>query len=106
MRVVLHNYFRTFDCACGGRCAHCRARDAKAELAIDVVYTRRDGDVHKHYTVGDVEIDPAGTTPPPGQVRDILRRIAEHISMLRKGYKADKVEGYFTHEERDVARID
>ena len=131
-RIVLHNHlpatrsvgrFRTTagvrdhqDCGCGcggkGDCNHSHDKSpyAKAELGIDVTYVKggygRDKTIEtRHYSVPNVVVDPRGHPPSGAFVADQLRKQPGYHSMTKSGWTADKVEGYYKREQRDVGRM-
>jgi hypothetical protein len=109
-------------CGCGGKgdCNHSHdapthsQRDqsgyTKAELGIDVTYTkggygRPKISESRHYSVPDVTVDPRGHPPSGAFVADQLRRQPGYHSMIKDGWTAGKVEGYYKREQRDVGRM-
>ncbi len=132
-RIVLHNHLpmtrslgrfratagvrdhKDCGCGCGGRgdCNHSHDQSGgypKAELGIDVVYTkggygREKISEARHYSVPGVTVDPRGHAPSGAFVSDQLRRQPGHASMVKAGWTADKVEGYYKREQRDVGRM-
>jgi hypothetical protein len=130
-RIVLHNHlpatrsvgrFRATagvrdsgcGCGCGGKgdCNHSHDKGSypKAELGIDVTWTkggygRPKISEARHYSVPDVAVDPRGYAPSGAFVSDQLRRQPEYHSMIKSGWTADKVEGYYKREQRDVGRM-
>jgi hypothetical protein len=83
---------------------------AKAELGIDVTwskggYGRPKISEPRHYSVPDVTVDPRGHPPSSAFVGDHLRRQPGYHSMIKSGWTADKVEGYYKREQRDVGRM-
>lgn len=126
MRVVLHNYLtrdigrfratggaRDCGCGCGGKgdCNH--AHDdgySKAELGIDVTYIkggygRPKISETRHYTVPSVLVDPRGYAPSSPFVAGELRKQPGHISMVKSGWTAEKAEGYYKREQRDLGKM-
>lgn len=91
-----------------------RGRDksgyATAELGIDVTwvkggYGRPKISEARHYSVPNVTVDPRGHAPSGAFVSDQLRRQPEYASMVKSGWTADKIEGYYKREQRDVGRM-
>lgn len=85
------------------------AQYAKAELGIDVIYTKGGYGRPKitetrHYTVPNVGVDPRGHAPQPAFVMGQLRAQPEHRGMVKDGWTPEKVEGYYKREQRDVGR--
>ena len=129
MKVVLHNYVtrnigsfratggardhRDCGCGCGGKgdCNHSRDEGySKAELGIDVTYVkggygRPKMTETRHYTVLNVLVDPRGYAPSGPFVAAELRKQPGHASMVKSGWTAEKAEGYYKREHRDVGRV-
>lgn len=127
MKVVLHNYMtrnigrfratggaqdhRDCGCGCGGKgdCNHAHDQYSKAELGIDVTYAKgpmgKQISESRHYTVPNVLVDPRGYAPSGAFVAAELRKLPGHQSMVKSGWTAEKAEGYYKREQRDVGRM-
>lgn len=128
-RIIVHNYMRGAsvgrfratagvrdqkdDCGCGcagkGDCNHAHDEYAKAEMGIDVLYVKGGYGCPKiterrAYTVPNVLVDPRGYPPSGPFVAQHLRNQPEHQSMVKSGWTAEKAEGYYKREQRDVGR--
>jgi hypothetical protein len=127
MRVVIHNHVRPIGkfratarahdhgpgCHCGGGCDSCkdklrlRHRDSdyeRANLSIDVRYSKGRDTTMRHYVVPGFQVDQRGGGPQPAGVTSELRRLPEHASMLRSGWVVDKAEGYYKQKMSDLNR--
>jgi hypothetical protein len=108
------------DCHCGGSCDSCRdrlglrdkhQRDSyqKTTLGIDVKYSKgpmgRQIYETRHYTVSGFLVDPRGYGPQPAAVAAELRRQPEHGDMIRAGWTAEKVEGYYKQTRSDMSDL-
>lgn len=60
---------------------------------------------HRHYSVPSVQVDPRGHAPSGAFVAGILRRLDEHKQMVSQGWTAEKAEGYYKKEQRDVGEV-
>jgi hypothetical protein len=76
-----------------------------ADLGIDVTYTMGKLTETRHYTVSGIVIDQGGHGPQPGAVASELRKLPEHRRMIQGGWRAERAEGYFKQEQRDVGRM-
>jgi hypothetical protein len=89
-----------------------RVRDeySKAELGIDVTYAKGGYGRPKiletrHYTVPNIMVDPRGYAPSGAFVAAELRKQPGHTSMVKSGWTAEKAEGYYKREQRDVGKM-
>ena len=125
MRIIVHNHLRgrsvgsfratagvrdhkDCGCGCGGK-GDCQQHDnyAHAEMGIDVQYVKGGYGRPKmietrSYTVPNVLVDPRGNPPSGPFVAQHLRSLPEHQGMVKAGWTAEKAEGYYKREHRDV----
>lgn len=58
----------------------------------------------RHYSVPGVTVDPRGYAPSSPFVAGELRRQPGHKAMVLGGWTAEKAEGYYKREQRDVGK--
>jgi hypothetical protein len=79
----------------------------KTNLGIDVKYVKGPSSNQlvetRHYVVPGFLVDPRGYGPDPAAVATQLRRHPEHHDMVRAGWKANKVEGYYKQTKEHLS---
>ena len=76
----------------------------RADLAIDVRYTKGDRSETRHYVVRDVTVQQDGKSPDQGAIRRLLARHGDHRTMTMGGWNVDEVSGYYKAEHRNTGR--